>query len=80
MRDLHKLVPMVASGGSGTRTRSWHITAPQVKTRRVMKKMMQIEEDGEDDGEVGKDKLHTSPTMSAIQELMFTHSQTLVLI
>ena len=45
-----------------------------------MKKMMQIEEDGEDDGEVGKDKLHTSPIMSAIQELMFTHSQTLVLI
>ena len=44
-----------------------------VKMRRATKKMMQIEEDGEDDEEGDKDELHTSPppTIPAIQELKF---------
>ena len=38
----------------------------RVKMRRAMKKMMQIEEDGEDDERGGEDELHTSPSIPAI--------------
>ena len=66
MKELHKLIPTTASSGSGTRTRSSHIAASEVKMRRAMKKMRQIEKDGEDDEEGGKDELRTSPTIPVI--------------
>ena len=71
-------VPTATSGGIDRVSKSSsHMAVPielykgrTQKMKRVMKKMMQIKEDGEDNEEGGENEFHT-PFMPTIKELIF---------